>query len=689
MPLSNSALMLKKGNIMHRIKQFVRLQVPWIVIITFLFVSCQPSDQTSSSMPTNPVNVKVGTATSSPTIPASPSPTLTKTATHTITPLVPTEKPPTHTARPTQTQMPTQETGVEPLPIALESSSSASDCLAAGVPETACTGVSSNDEWVPVIREFGGIPMVLVPAGCYTMGSTNEQIEEYLTLKNLPGLYEDEQPAHKQCIQAPFWMDMYEVTNGFYGSYGFFRDNDQPRESVTWFEANNYCQTRGGLLPTEVEWEYAARGPDNLLYPWGNTFDGNRLNFCDFKCQDPGSDPSYDDGYLETAPVGSYPDGASWVGALDMAGNVWEWISTIRYPYPYSPEDGREVSAEQDSKSMRMVRGGGRLDPSYVVRSANRNERMPTTFDTRFGIRCARAFDPENDGVVSSQERPALVKEPPKDTELGDTWTRPQDGGVMVFVPSGTFQMGVSTGGVADAGMNEFPEHPVQVDGFWIDKYPINNKQYAEFLNLRGNQQEGGVTWLELESEFCLIEKRGKYYWPIRGFENHPVIDVSWYGARAYCEWIGGRLLTEAEWEYAASGPENRIYPWGNEYDCTKGNFHDWTEESEPVSFPGERGCDGIDHTTPVDAFPAGASWVGALDMAGNVWDWVLDWGVSFYPSGLQVNPTGPGSGTDKIVRGGSWNNHHWGVRTTMRGDYRPMVRSAYIGFRCAYPVEP
>jgi formylglycine-generating enzyme required for sulfatase activity len=570
-----------------------------------------------------------------------------------------------------------------------ETTLSAADCIASGLPGIACTGVSTNDEWVPVIREFGGIPMALVPAGCFTMGSTDEQIDQYLTMRNSRGLYEDEQPAHLQCFQVPFWIDVYEVTNGFYGSYGWWQENDQPRESVTWFEADSYCNRRGARLPTEVEWEYSARGPDNLLYPWGNTFESDRLNYCDFNCQYPGSDASYDDGYSTTAPVGSYPEGASWVGALDMAGNVWEWISTILLPYPYRPDDGREVSAEQDSASMRMVRGGGRLDPNYVVRSANRNERLSTHYDSRFGLRCARSFNPERDGELSSQARPELIYAPPNDAGLGDTWTRPRDGEVMVFVPGGTFKMGTGTTGATDAGWNEFPEHPVQVDSFWIDKYHVNNKQYAEFLNLRGNQQEGGVTWLELESEFCLITKRGEYFWPRNGFEDHPVIDVSWFGASAYCDWIGGRLLTEAEWEYAASGPKNWIYPWGNEYDCTMGNFHDWTDEDIPVSYPGERGCDGIDFTSPVDAYPEGASWVGALDLAGNVWDWVADWGVSFYPSGLQVNPTGPESGAYKIVRGGSWNNHHWGVRTTMRSDYPPIVRSSYIGFRCAYPAEP
>ena len=649
-------------------RKVIWYSVNWILLFMLIIVSCQSSDQPTISMSNNETDVEFPTSTISATNLSHLSPTL------------------------PQTTISSQETLIDDqdyLNTVQESSLSAADCTAAGFPGIACTGVSTNNEWVPVIREFGGIPMALVPAGCFTMGSTDEQINQYLPMLDRRGYYEDEQPTHLQCFQEPFWIDVYEVTNGFYGSYGWWHNNDQPRESVNWFEANAYCNTRGSRLPTEVEWEYAARGPDNLVFPWGNTFDGNRLNYCDVTCRNPGADTNYDDGYSTTAPVGSYPDGASWVGALDMAGNVWEWVSTILLPYPYRPDDGREVSAEQDNTSMRMVRGGGRLDPNYATRSANRNERRSHHYDDRFGLRCARSFDPERDGEISHQARPELVKTPPNYASFGDTWTRPRDGGVMVFVPGGTFQMGTSAVQATDSSWNEFPEHPVQVDSYWIDKYHVDNKQYAEFLSLRGNQREDGVTWLKVDSESSLIETRVEYFYPKTGFEDHPAVCVSWYGADAYCNWIGGQLLTEAEWEYAASGPENRIYPWGNEYDCTMGNFHDRSDEDGPASSPGERGCDGIDFTSPVNAYPEGASWVGAQDLAGNVWDWVADWGNYSYPSSLQVNPTGPESGTDKIVRGGSWDNYDWGVRTTMREGYPLTVQSAYIGFRCAYPAGP
>ncbi len=287
----------------------------------------------------------------------------------------------------------TTPTGVQQATLTARPDLPASACRAAGLPETACTGVSANDDWTPVIREFDGIPMALVPAGCFTMGSTEDQIDAALALLDRREFYRDETPAHLQCFSEPFWIDLHEVTNGQIGSYGWFRRDDQPRESITWFEAGAYCRARGARLPTEAEWEYAARGPDSLVFPWGDTFDGTWLNFCDRNCLNPGADASFDDGYRSTAPVGSFPAGASWVGALDMAGNVWEWVSSILLDYPYNPGDGREMTAEEDSTSLRMVRGGARLDPSYVVRSANRNQRPPTESSAAYGFRCARSFD--------------------------------------------------------------------------------------------------------------------------------------------------------------------------------------------------------------------------------------------------------------------------------------------------------
>lgn len=184
-----------------------------------------------------------------------------------------------------------------------------------------------NKDWTPVFKVFNGTRMALVPAGCFMMGSAVGD--------------KDNRPPNKVCFDTPFWIDVTPVTNREYGSFGAYNGANYPRESVTWFDADKYCQERGARLPTEAEWEYAARGPDALAYPWGNNFDVTRLNFCDFRCTGPFRDPTSGDGYTNTSPVGTYPGGVSWVGTLDMSGNVWQWTGSIYDLYPYVATDGR------------------------------------------------------------------------------------------------------------------------------------------------------------------------------------------------------------------------------------------------------------------------------------------------------------------------------------------------------------
>ena len=146
----------------------------------------------------------------------------------------------------------------------------------------------------------------------------------------------------------------------------------------------------------------------------------------------------------------------------------------------------------------------------------------------------------------------------------------------------------------------------MQLDSFWLDQYEVTNSQFVLFLNEEGNQEEGGVTWLEDDSSAALIEEVDGIFQSKAGFEAHPVIEVSWYAANAYCQWIGGRLPTEGEWEYAARGSEGRVFPWGNEFDGTQLNYCDSNCEFE--DWKDEAVDDGYARTAPVASYDS-LSW--------------------------------------------------------------------------------
>lgn len=220
--------------------------------------------------------------------------------------------------------------------------------------------VAANADWTPVAQTFDNVEMVQVPAGCFTMGHDEGR--------------RDERPAHEVCVDT-FWLDRYEVTNAQYGSAGNFAGDNRPRENLTWFEARDYCAQRGGRLPTEAEWEYAARGPDSLLYPWGSELVAENLVF------DQNSNN-------ETADVGSKPGGVSWVGAYDLSGNVFEWVSTIYQPYPYDAADGRENP--DDTTSPRVYRSGWGSYIDFGVSAPIRFHGEPDSRSWFLGLRCAR-----------------------------------------------------------------------------------------------------------------------------------------------------------------------------------------------------------------------------------------------------------------------------------------------------------
>lgn len=250
-----------------------------------------------------------------------------------------------------------------------------------GVPNN--EGVSPGD----------GMPMVFVPEGSFTMGNNNGENDESPEANIILSSYWIDQTEvtnemYAKCISDGICTDLKSTTSlshlSYFGNPDFF---NYPVINVDWFQAGTYCIWAGRRLPTEAEWEKAARGTDKRLYPWGNEFDGHRLNFCDLNCQFGNKNESYDDGYKDLSPVGTYELGLSYYGAYDMSGNAWEWVNSAYKPYPFNPDDGRENPDGGDVS--RVLRGGSRGDSLVDVTVTNRLRSLPDFINSSFGFRCA------------------------------------------------------------------------------------------------------------------------------------------------------------------------------------------------------------------------------------------------------------------------------------------------------------
>ena len=249
----------------------------------------------------------------------------------------------------------------------------------------------------------------------------------------------------------------------------------------------------------------------------------------------------------------------------------------------------------------------------------------------------------------------------------------------QVLIPAGEFPMGndadvalakcteYSTECSRDWYKDEEPVHTVSLDAYYIDAYEVTNARYDECV------QEGVC-----QHPTSLGSAKSESYFGAPAYANYPVIYVSWFYARTYCEWRGARLPTEAEWEKAARGSDGRTYPWGDEISCSTANY--WGIE--------DSGCVGT--TTEVGLYQSGKSPDGVYDMAGNVWEWVGDWfSSSYYNNSPVSNPLGPHSGEERVLRGGPWEGNHNRVRSANRGRRDPTFTSDFIGFRCARDVIP
>jgi formylglycine-generating enzyme required for sulfatase activity len=253
---------------------------------------------------------------------------------------------------------------------------------------------------------------------------------------------------------------------------------------------------------------------------------------------------------------------------------------------------------------------------------------------------------------------PTMTTSPTITPPKSATKISPIDHMVQIYIPAGTFMQGTKLD-LGDEPTNETPQRKVFLSAYWIDKTLVTNAMYR---NCIADGQCGKLVQNETEN----------YNFTAGGAADHPVVYVTWANSQKYCNWVGGSLPTEAQWEKAARGSrEAREYPWGDE-----------NPNSSLLNFNNQLGS-----TTITGSYPTGASPYGVLDMAGNVREWVADWYQDdYYTVAPPTNPPGPVTGTKKVLKGGGWNDPSNYVRISIRLAHDPTSPGSNRGFRCAHP---
>jgi formylglycine-generating enzyme required for sulfatase activity len=285
------------------------------------------------------------------------------------------------------------------------------------------------------------------------------------------------------------------------------------------------------------------------------------------------------------------------------------------------------------------------------------------------------ATEPEPRKAAVPQKQPEKTDpEPATDEvpfEINETAERAQFinfqnsvGGEMIFVPSGRFVMGSEA---PDATPNERPLTRVTLSRYYVSRYLVTNADYETFDPTHARKRPPGAG------------------------DRHPVVYVSSLEAMKFCQWLSTRerkkyrLPTEAEWEYASRGTDGRKYPWGN-YD-RRGDLANFADKNTVFPWSDHEIDDGFPESSPVGSFPLGASPFGIEDMAGNVWEWCIDY-FEAYRGAPRINPRGPTCGAKRVYRGGSWKSRFNSVRTTARGSNIPNYSCNDLGFRIACECE-
>ncbi len=415
-------------------------------------------------------------------------------------------------------------------------------------------------------KSADGSVMIYVPAGEFTMG----------------GSYFD-CPKHKHKVGG-YWIDKYEVTNAQFLKFARsthcvienactdqsqIKADNRPIIGISWRDACAYAKWAGKRLPTEAEWERAARGTDGRIYPWGNKWDPNKAALNRAKWDD-------------VDPVGSNSGDRSPVGCYDMAGNAVEWCLD-RYD-----TTGYRAYMKGKPRAMALgfiycTRGAGAAQGKNEAVTFSRGWGMPNYF--RPGLRCVIGKAPsikplDFDYGCEANKTPRIYRTPapPAKPKPGDVWICPKNGAEMVYVPAGPYNTSIhfvssekdipkgSTdsyfyGNTVSFGQRSItspgsgphaavtPEKKIVTGAFWISRYPITRMQYRQFIKATGYRP---------------IPTYGGYDTPGRGY--FPAMGLAREDAAAYAKWLGQRLPDIREWEKAGRGTDRRIYPWGSKW---------------------------------------------------------------------------------------------------------------------------
>ena len=407
------------------------------------------------------------------------------------------------------------------------------------------------------------------------------------------------------------------------------RNNRQnyPMNCVNWNDANEYCRWIGGRLPTEEEWEYAAthNGTGHLItnYPWGNEGAAGRAN--------------YDKKEGGTTPVGAYsPAGDSPLGLVDMAGNVWEWVLN-----------------RQANSNFYTMKGGSWLSGEGSLNVTAEHGDTPETGGASIGFRCIRMKSTEETGAAHQQdEKDENITEAANDEASLQRGTAPIEIAAsipFIRIPAGSYVTSHKTW--------DYPVgSTVTLAAFELGKTPVTVAQYRQCV------EAGGCSLKHFRPagnpDACLYNRGA-------GYQNHPMNCVNWLGAKEYCEWIGARLPTEHEWEYASThdGKKhlNRKYPWGHFLSKSKANY-----DRNNIGMPTEVGR----------YSPKGDSPLGLVDMVGNVEELTSSKAFTH------------GSATEYVAKGGGWNEYDSFLEVSRSNSHSTKWGYDYLGFRCARSLD-